>query len=190
MTNQTLKLGYQLVTAIQQISMKSNVYKQDVIVPLFSASWWPWHIISRVVKDIQKDWLEFLEYDWWYSKITLKSVDSVTEFLWQICHICPFLHFAEKLDQTAKKTRQKISTRWNMICTAGHAFCKTTESEVLVGIFLWELLLFSNSKWQFNNSHEQKPALIRGSERATRSKICISPQMTGQVYSWDICGRC
>lgn len=78
--------------------------KRQAVLPVFAASGQARRFALRILKHVQKYWLKFSENHCRHFEIALQSTYAATEVLREVRHVRPFLHLAEELDQTRRKT--------------------------------------------------------------------------------------
>lgn len=87
----------------------NNVFTHDLL--LFPASVCSRRFFRWRFKYVLEYGDVFLKNDRCHSEVPLQLFCALPEFLWQVGHILPFLHFAEKLDQTRRRT-EGLPFKW------------------------------------------------------------------------------
>lgn len=100
--NKSYTLG-PYIQCVQQLgTVKNNVFTNNLL--LFPASVCSRRFFGSGFKHFLEHGDVFLKNDSCHSKVPLQFFCALPEFLWQVGHILPFFHFAEKLYQTGWRT--------------------------------------------------------------------------------------
>lgn len=92
---------------------KNNVFTNNLL--LFPASVCSRRVFGWGFKYFLEHGDVFLKNDSRHSKVPLQFFCALPEFLWQVGHILPFFHFAEKLYQTGWRTEDNYSNVHSLI---------------------------------------------------------------------------
>lgn len=60
------------------------------------------------LKQLPKDLAVFIVYDGSHFKLPLQGFNLLLKGLWELCHLKPFLHLLEELDQTEANEGRKL----------------------------------------------------------------------------------